>query len=148
MNKIKIILLSAGVIVLIGFLFFYFAFPSKNADVQYAVTEVFSKGASSKLYIKKRVWGMTSDNQVIVISSSDEKAFTTNSTRSYVYEGVMPLFYKTQKDTLFVYTLKMSAIPQGLRTNFKIVQVQVENPEMMTLIEHDNYKAKGLTKID
>ena len=91
---------------------------------------------------------MTSDNQVIAISNSDEKDFTTDSTKSYVYEGVMPLLYKIQKDTLFVYTLKMSVIPQGLITNFKIVQVQLENPEMMTLIEHDNYKAKGLTKID
>ena len=97
MNKLKIILLLAGVIILIGFLFFYFAFPDKNADVQYAVTEVSSKDASSKLFIKKKVWGMTSDNQVIVISSSDEKNFTIDSTKSYVYEGVMPLLYKTKK---------------------------------------------------
>jgi cytochrome c-type biogenesis protein CcmE len=148
MNKLKVILLVVVVIILVCFLFFYFAFPSKNADVQYEVTEISAKDVQSKLYIKKKVWGMTSDNQVIVISSSNKKEFSSEDAESYVYEGVIPLFYKVQKDTLFVYTLKMSSVPNGLKTNFKIVQVQLENPEMMKLIEHDNYKVQGLTKID
>jgi|SRR5450432_1282598 len=148
MNKLKIIVLVAIVIVLLAFTFFYFAFPSKNADVQYEVIEISSKDVQSKLYIKKKVWGMTSDNQLVVISSSKEKDFTSEGSENYVYDGVMPLFYKLQKDTLFVYTLKMSAVPKDLETSFKIIQVPLENPEMMKLIEHDNYKTKGLAKFD
>jgi hypothetical protein len=33
-------------------------------------------------------------------------------------------------------------------TIFKIIQVRLENPEMMKLIEHGNYKSKELTKTD
>ena len=136
------------VVLLIGFLFFYFAFPSKNADVQYEVTEIFSNEVQSKLYIKKKVWGMTSDNQVIVISSSNEKEFTLEGTENYIYEGIMPMLYKLQKDTLSIYTLKVSAVPKNLKTDFKIVQIQLENPTMMKLIVHDNYRAKALTLIN
>ena len=148
MKKLKITVLVVVIIILVGFLFFYFTFPSKNADVQYEVTEISSKEVQSKLYIKKKVWGMTSDNQVIVISSSNKKDFTSGDAGSYVYEGIMPLLYKLQKDTLFIYTLKMSLVPKDLKTSFKIIQVQLENPEMMKLIEHENYKSQGLIKID
>lgn len=148
MNKLKVIALVIGIIVFVLFLFFYFAFPSKNADVQYEVTEVSSKDVQSKLYIKKKIWGMTSDNQIIVISNSDQKEFTVDSAESYVYEGMMPFLYKLEKDTLLVYTLKIATVPKGLKTSFKVIQVLLENPEMMKLIEHDNYKAQGLTKID
>ena len=144
----KVVALVIVVVLLIGFLFFYFAFPIKNADVQYEVTEIFSNEVQSKLYIKKKVWGMTSDNQVIVISSSNVKEFTLEGTENYIYEGIMPMLYKLQKDTLSIYTLKVSAVPKNLKTDFKIVQIQLENPTMMKLIEHDNYRAKALTLIN
>jgi hypothetical protein len=147
MNKIKIVGIIVIVIGLIIFLFFYFALPDKNADVKYTVTEVSSKDTQSKLYIKMKTWGMTSDNQVVVVSNSNKKEFTPERTRDYVYEGIMPLFYKVQNDTLSIYTLKISSVPEELKTSLKIIQVQLENPEMMKLIEHDNYKLQGLTVI-
>ena len=147
MNKIKIVGIIIVVIGLIIFLFFYYALPDKNADVNYTVTEVSSKDTQSKLYIKMKTWGMTSDNQVVVVSNSNKKEFISESTKDYVYEGIMPLFYKVQNDTLSIYTLKISLVPEDLKTSLKIIQVQLENPEMMKLIEHDNYKLQGLTAI-
>lgn len=147
MNKIKIVGIIVVVICLIIFLFFYFALPDKNADVKYTVIEVSSKDTQSKLYIKMKTWGMTSDNQLVVISNSNKKEFTPAPTQDYVYEGIMPLFYKVQNDTLSIYTLKTSSVPEDLKTGLKVIQVQLENPVMMKLIEHDNYKLQGLMAI-
>lgn len=148
MRKVKIIILVFGVIALVVFLFFYLTFPAQNADIQYKVIELSSKDSQSKLYIKKKVWGMTSDNQVVIISNSNTEAFITNVKENYIYEGLMPLFYKLQEDTLTIYTLKTSFVPKELHTRYKIIQVELTNPDMMGLIENDSYKKKGLIKID
>ena len=147
MNKIKIVGIIVVVISLIVFLFFYYALPDKNNDVKYTVTEVSFKDTQSKLYIKMKTWGMTSDNQVVVVSNSNKKEFISESTKDYVYEGIMPLFYKVQNDTLSIYTLVTSSVPEDFKTNLKVIQVQIENLEMMKLIEHDNYKIQGLTAV-
>ena len=147
MNKIKIVGIIVVVISLIVFLFFYYALPDKNNDVKYTVTEVSFKDTQSKLYIKMKTWGMTSDNQIVIISNSNKREFISEPAQDYVYKGIMPLFYKVQNDTLSIYTLKTSSIPEGLKTSLKVIQGQIENPEMMKLIEHDNYKIQGLTAV-
>ena len=147
MNKIKIVGIIVVVISLIVFLFFYYALPDKNNDVKYTVTEVSFKDTQSKLYIKMKTWGMTSDNQIVIISNSNKREFISEPAQDYVYKGIMPLFYKIQNDTLLIYTLITSSVPEDFKTNLKVIQVQIENLEMMKLIEHDNYKIQGLTAV-
>lgn len=143
----KPVIIVFAVIVLVGIAFFYFSYPSKNSDVQFSVVSLTSRDLKSKLYIKKKVWGMTSDNQLVVLSNSKNKVFTSEDGKSYIYDGVMPLFFKQQMDTIFIYTLKLAPVPKTFKTDFKVIQVFLENPDMMKLIEKDNFKSQGLVKI-
>lgn len=142
------IVLVATILVMLAFLFFYFAFPEKNEDVQFDVVELSSKKIKSKLFIKKLVWGMTSDNCIVTIGTSNIKENKPNRNKNYIYNGLDPLFYKVSGDTLSIYTYKTSTVPKDFLTAFKIIQIELENPEMMELIEKDNYKNKGLVKVN
>jgi hypothetical protein len=123
-------------------------FPEEGEDVQFDVIEVSSKNLQSKLFVKKLIWGMTSDNCLITISNSNRKENEPDENENYIYKGLSPFLYKTSGDTLSIYTRKISKIPKNFSTSFKIVQVELENPEMTELIENDNYKNKGLTKVN
>lgn len=147
MNRIKVLVITAIVIILLLIIVFYFVLPNKGADVRSEVIELSSSDGESKIFIKKKVWGMTSDNQIVVISNSSREESIPGITRNYIYEGLMPLLYKFQNDTLFVYTVLKSSVPKEFKTSIKIVQIQLDNPEMLQLIEHDNYKNKGLIVI-
>lgn len=148
MSKIKMFFIGLLIVIVGSALFFYFVFPKKDEDVFYKVFLIKREGTNSEIYIKKKVWGMTSDHQVIVISNKKEKQFVPAANQNYIYNGMAPLFYKLQKDSLYIYTYKVSSIPKDLITDFKIIQIELENPEMMKLLEHDNYKNQGLMLIN
>jgi hypothetical protein len=146
LKRIKIIIgLIIGIIIILAFIF-YNAMPDYKA--KYDVKEIKSQSVISPIFIKRKVWGITYDNQIIVISSSAEKEFNPDSTMDYIYQGLSPFYYKFYKDSLFIYTMKKSDVPQNLKTGIKIVQVELENPEMMRLIKNDQYKAEGLNTFE
>lgn len=126
---------------------FYIAAPKEGDDVHNNVVEISSKGGY-KLYIKKKVWGLTSDGQVIIIGDSPGKKFNIDSSRQYIYNGVISFFYKHQNDTLTVYVSKIASVPVNLKTSIIVKQVELENPDMMRLIENEHYKKQGLQTIN
>lgn len=91
---------------------------------------------------------MTYDNQIIIISTSPKKKFKPNPLTDYVYEGLSPFYYKFNRDTLFVYTMILSKVPQNLRSKIKIVQLELTNEEMMHLIKNNQYKSEGLNTFE
>jgi hypothetical protein len=147
MIRIKIFLIGLLIVIVVGALLFYFVFPRRDEGVFYKVIPIES-GNHSVIFIKKKIWGMTSDHQVIVISNTKEKRFTPNAKQNYIYNGLSPLFYNLKNDSLYIYTYKASPVPQELVTDIKIVQIELENPEMMQLLEKDRYKSQGLKIID
>ncbi len=92
-------------------------------------------------------WGLTGDQQVNVISNIDSTDFTPQSSREYVYRGLSAIYYKLQDDTLFIYTPTIAPVPQDFKIPYKVIQIELSNPEAMDLIVNDNYKQKGLTQI-
>ena len=145
MRRTKIIIISIGAIIILG-LIFYNAMP--YYEVKYRIKEIKSKNFNSSIFIKQKVWGITYDNQTIIISLSPEEKFKPDSLTDYVYEGLSPFYYKFYQDSLFVYTMKKSHAPQDFKTGIKIIQVELENPEMMRLIENHQYEAEGLHTIE
>ena len=143
-HKILIIIGSIIVIGLVIFLITCYAMPTY--ETSYDIKEIKSIKLSESLYIKKKVWGITDDNQLIVISKSHRKDFTTDSTVDYIYSGLSDFFYKFSQDTLYIYSIEKSVIPSKLKSQIKIVQVELKNPEMMDLIKDESYKNKGLIK--
>jgi hypothetical protein len=124
----------------------YSIFPESNYDQDFSMKEL-SSIDSTKVYIKQKTWGITGDNQIIVISDSKDREFSNDVDKIYFYQGLTPFFYKLENDTLSIYTSKASAIPRNLKTTLKIVQYVLDNPKMMNLVENDNYKKLGLETI-
>ncbi|NTE18181.1 hypothetical protein G6M26_06575 [Agrobacterium tumefaciens] len=148
MNKLKIVFFVIVSLILVILLFFYLSFPEKDEDVQFEVVNVYSKRLKSKLFIKKLIWGMTSDNCLITISNSNQKENEPDENKNYIYKGLSPFLYKISEDTLSVYVREISETPKNFSTRFKIIQTELDNSEMMELIENDNYKNKGLIKLN
>ena len=140
-------LIFVGVLIVIVFVVIYFSLPKKGYDTNIEVVEISSINHSSKLFIKKKTWGMTGDGQVIVISNSDNKEFEPDRTKDYVFEGSSPLFYKVKGDTILLYTYQASLVPSSFTSNFIIRQVELDNPSMMNLLANDNFKTQGLSII-
>jgi len=147
MRKPMIIVLAVAIL-LIAFVVFYFSVPKKDYDVAVNVVELSSATTKSKLFLKKKNWGMTGDGQFIIISDNGEKNFELDSSRNYVFKGLSALYYKIENDTLSIYVAKASPVPSNLKTSFVIKQTELENPDMMRLIENDNYKKQGLKIIE
>ena len=147
MRKPMIILLAVAIL-LIAFVVFYFSVPKKDYDVAVNVVELSSATTKSKLFLKRKNWGMTGDGQVIIISDNGDKNFELDSFRNYVFKGLSALYYRIENDTLSLYVAKASPVPANLKTSFIIKQTELENPDMMRLIENDNYKKQGLKIIE
>lgn len=65
-----------------------------------------------------------------------------------MYEGLSPFYYKFNRDSLFVYTMILSKVPQNLKSGIKIVQMELTNEEMMHLIKNNQYKSEGLNTFE
>jgi hypothetical protein len=140
-----IIIISAIVILLIAYLFYD---GTQDNDIVYKIKEIHSNDLNTSIFIKQKVWGLTNDNQTIIISKSSTKKFSPDPATDYIYEGLSPFYYKFYHDTLFVYIMNKSEVPQSLKTEIKIVQTKLANPEMMRLIKDDQYKKEGLNTFE
>lgn len=136
-----IIIISAIGIFLIAYLYYD---ATQDNGVVYNIKEIHSNDLNTSIFIKQKVWGLTNDNQTIIISKSSAKKFSPDYTTDYIYEGLSPFYYKFYQDTLFVYIMEKSKIPQSLKTEIEIVQTELANPEMMRLIKNDQFKKEGL----
>lgn len=63
-----------------------------------------SKKAS--LYLKSINWGLTGDHKITVVSPTRELKFETDSTSEYIFHGFGGIIYKTEKDTLKIYSMR------------------------------------------
>lgn len=145
MRKATLIIISVVLIIIMGYLFYD---GSQDNGVIYNIKEIHSQNFNSSLFIKQKVWGLTSDNQIIIISTSPTKKFSPNPITDYIYKGLSPFYYKFREDTLFVYMMQSSKIPKYLKTKIIIVQTELANPEMMRLIKNDQYKKEGLNTFE
>jgi hypothetical protein len=105
-----------------------------------------SSDRADALYVKRMVWGLTSDHQVIVVSGSPQEEFEPDPSKEYVYKGLSPFFYSYTTDTLTVYVRQRAEVPEQLSTRIHVFQVVLGNPEMMNLME--TYHEKGLQKLE
>lgn len=94
--------------------------------------------------ILTKVWGMTSDNQIIIISTSPGKEFAPNKDVDFVYPGLVPFLYKFEHDSLFVYTLKKSNIPLNFHSHIQVIQNEMPYAELYDWFDNEYYKKLGL----
>ncbi len=140
-----VIIISTILILLIAYLFYD---GNQDHNVIYNIKEIHSNDLNTSIFIKQKIWGLTDDNQIIIISKSSTKKFSPDTETDYIYEGLSPFYYKFYHDTLFAFIMSKSKIPQSLKSEIKIVQAELANPEMMRLIKNDQYKKEGLNTFE
>ncbi len=112
----------------------------------YVIKEINFPGNNSKLYLKSKYWGITDDH--VIIQLSTDNSSSVDSLHNYVYKGESFLFYKTSRDSLFLYVYKKAINPPQFNTKIKIAQIELPNTEMMDLFSKDGFKKKGLFKFE
>ncbi len=141
--RILVIAIITIVFIIVGFLIYtYIIFPDLGPTV--SIVEITSTNNSEKIYIKKKNWGYTGDSQVIVVSESSEKQFEPNENTEYVFKGLSPFFYSFNNDTLNLFVLSKSKVP-NMETNFRIIQSELSGRDLIDLLQ--TFKEKGLKKI-
>jgi hypothetical protein len=105
-----------------------------------------SKG--DEIFLKSKNWGLTYDHQLTFISTSSiQKWEEHDSTKELVYKGLEPFIYEYKKDTLFIFCRLKSAIPAEFKSEIKIIQKEVENPEYIELYQKATNNIGNLKKM-
>jgi hypothetical protein len=141
----KYLVIASSILVLFVILWALFI---RNAvpDMQpvYNKIEISSNLINESIFLKRKSWGITSDNEITIISKSPSKEFEPDSTTDFVFNGVSTFLYKQVQDSLFIYVQKKIVSPPKIETKFQIIQIELSNSEIMNLLENDNYKKNGL----
>ncbi|MEN7551259.1 hypothetical protein AAG747_25300 [Rapidithrix thailandica] len=128
-----------------GILNFYLNRIERRSQPATRKVEIRSSDGDFSIFIKLKSWGMTGDHQVIVISENPNDSFQVDNSTDYIYEGLIPFFYKQNGDTLKIYATKKSPVPENFKNGIVIKQIELNNAELMNL--YDDYEEKGLKKI-
>lgn len=116
-------------------------------NVETTVTQLPEKKGHPAIYIKKIAWGLTGDRRIVLISNNSAEKFSPRPSSEYVYDGLFTMFYKFERDTVFVYTPIIVDVPVNFKATYPIVQKQLSNPEMMDLLDNRNYEKDNLIKL-
>jgi hypothetical protein len=125
-------------------LFVFFFIPGKNTYTTYIIIEINYPENGAKAFIHRKNWGVSADHEIVFIGGTKNEKFTPDESSDYIYSGLDELYYKQQKDTLFIYCARESAVPVNYSSAIKIVQIELGNSEMIDLYHDENYLKKGL----
>ncbi len=144
MSLKKITLLSIPIALLLFVGWFYFAISGLSHDYSPSFDKVpfIHSDSSDSVFIKKKVWGISANHQIIVISKDGLIPFSPDSTKDFMFNGWDPFLYKFENDTLSVFIRSISNEPKNFNSGITIDQKVLSNPEMINLI--DNYQEKDL----
>jgi hypothetical protein len=104
-----------------------------------------SSDEKARIFIQRKIWGLTSDQQITVISNSPNGVEKPDSTINFVFEGLEPFVYHLESDTLRIYTMAPSPTPAKFDSSkIKVIQVKISNTEYMDLIYKINISESDL----
>jgi len=106
----------------------------------YSRVELISNKDKSVIYIKSKNWGVTGDHQITVITTNEEREFEPDSTEEYIFNELGPFLYRVKGDSLILNVRSKANIPNNFKSNWKIEQIETENPEMQDLWINPDYK--------
>jgi hypothetical protein len=122
--------------------------PDADDVVQKKVVKIDASKGESAIFIHRIVWGMTGGSRIVFITERSGSDLSPVSASDYIYNGLSELFYKQTKDTITIYTSEPAPVPPEWKGEFRIVQVELANRDMMRLIHNDNYRKENLTLIE
>lgn len=146
MRKILLVILSIVLILSLCFLLGLFSLMPDIQTVSYSKTDLVFSNYDETLYFKKENRG---NEKIVILSVSSNKEFEVDTSSEFIYDiSSIPLFYKKTGESLIIYTMTPSQIPTNFKSRIKILQVEIDNPKMMKLINNKSYLNFGLKKIE
>lgn len=145
----KIVLIVVSVIVGIIFtaiMILYFAMPNMEPD--YKTKKITFNNSDEVLFFKTSTWGISADHWVSVLSANSENEIKPDSTKGYVYKEPSFTFYRTYNDTLWLYVYSKAPVPKLFDSKIKVIQVELENPDMMKIRQTNLYQGKFVHLIE
>lgn len=107
----------------------------------FRTTEIKSDQIAEKLFIKTMTCGLTADNQITTISTTDSVDFNKRqSNEYYIINGLDPFFYRQSSDSLFLYTQTPITVPKNFQSKWKIIQIIEDSPTLMSFHHDKRYK--------
>lgn len=137
-----------GVVALMAILFYVMIYWWRFTSAwQPVVThfEIQVPDLNESIFVSKKVWGVSYDHQIVLISSQAKEEVNYNSETDYIYQGLSTLLYKVAGRDLVIYTRKKSPIPKQFGSKVNIVQVELDNQSMGAL--KTNHEKEGLAEI-
>lgn len=131
-----------SMLIFIGILFIgmYFFVGELSDSLQPTYRLIELRHNKNILYINSKNWGVTGDSQLTYIASVTNDEFKIDSSKQIVFSGLQPFLYEQIQDTLFLYLRKKVVVSKAFNLNWKIIQVEVDNPTMMKLYSDKKYK--------
>ena len=130
-----------------GLVLFCYCISCYQRGVIRDITKI-SAANGDAIYIKRLIWGLTSDNQITVISNSPDEINEIDSIRDYVFKDLVPFVYKLESNKLIIYTMQPAREPSQFDSSkIRVIQTRVSNPEYMDLIYKLNTGVGELKKI-
>lgn len=143
LKKILIFTISILILAICGWFFIAIWNISPDYSPYFEKSKLVNSNSTDSVFIKKKVWGVTSNHQIITISKNSNTPFNPDSTSDFIFKGLSPFFYKFQNDSLTVFVRHASEEPPKFKSDITIQQKALTNPEMMNLF--DTYEEKNLT---
>jgi hypothetical protein len=113
-----------------------FASLDEIGEPVFESTQVYFPNSKSSLYLKSKSWGLTGDHKITVISTKRELEFQPDSISEYIFHGFGDLIYKTQRDTLKIYSMHKPTIPTDFQSEIYVELIEIKsNPEWTKLEE-------------
>ncbi|RBL88137.1 hypothetical protein [Chitinophaga flava] len=148
MGKFKSYVLALILLVLLGALTLYLVIPGKDAFEEYRIIRVAATDKKEAVFIRQKIWGLTSDHRIVYITASKEDKKDPDGKTDYIFNGFSSVFYKQEKDTIFIFCSVPSDIPPNWNSPYHVVQVKLNNPDEMDLLDKENYKKKALILVN
>lgn len=139
---IKKIFLLVVTIVVIGGIAYLVPFIMVLFSTDTEVEEISFPKYNEKLYLRNEKRGL--NYEVTAIMTSPKGKISREKNKSFVYVDGGTLFYKTTKDTLFVYTTMKAETPKDIETRIIIRQIEISNIKFIEM--NKEYDKIGLRK--
>jgi hypothetical protein len=106
---------------------------------------IFSSDQKTNIWIKKQVWGVTGDKNLIFLTD-DELRESPDKSKDVIFNKAETIFYKAEKDTLHIYSGYDYKINPNIYEEFYIKIHVLKNPEFADLYKevHASIKTTDL----
>lgn len=137
----KSIYLVALFIILIG------SCNNKNGVLSPVIKdEVIVFPGADTLFVKTVVWGISGNHHKTFISGYQKDDTQYNAEKDFIYQEGYPIYYRVNKDTLFMYVTTVSPTPDKFNSSIVVEQIKIDGRKFRELSEA--FRNNELNKID